>query len=761
MNNLLGKTSVAESRAGLPLLGLASLWAAMVFFVYFSFKTHPLSQVLPFLWKTFDASSFPQAGTQFWKIQGESLRILFTSFVISGATWALGRRVRQWLTLNLPDPWVRLAFDFGLGVCFLNLFWVGTGLERLWFKPLWMTVGVLLSLLFVIDLFKIMKRKTSAPSFNFFPQGASYIFLFLMGLFYWLFSIMQNLAPETFYDSMVYHLAVPSYWLFQHGLRDFPTNFFSNYPYGAETYYLNGLVWQGTEAAKMLHAVSFGICALLAGGWAREIGGEKAGWLTLGLILTLPLIAVNLWTSQVEGFLSLAVVLFIYSLNRFARGLEKPTVWALMAGLFGGLAFSTKYTAILVAGSALLVLTFQKFSLFHKDRWKFWIVMLVGLFLLLGPWVLKNLVYTGNPFFPYLMSHFPGRHLLTSGYEKLLEEQHSRITSEWWSWFLLPWTLTMINPDSYNFCGPIALALTPLLFLFRLRHPALRFLAAVTPLLFIGGFAVTQILRFVLPGFVLFYVLIGAVLAGGDKPVWGKGTALVAALSAVFCFAYLGAISYYYYARAELWSGLQTRAEYFFSQGKVTPYYSLAKWISTNVPADARLLMVGDARGLYYDRPFLTNSVFDEQVLAKIVREEKDTVGIAHRLRELGVDTLVINGSEGIRVSSDYHHYDLTKEEWKRLDDFIQRGTDLNYFQNFQGVYRILPALKESPKVEAMDILLFFSKPASDFVKFVQGRKEPEAKAALTRALELYPFSQTWKNQEKEFESQFEMSSNG
>src|ERR1019366_6726797 len=100
---------------------------------------------------------------------------------------------------------------------------------------------------------------------------------------------------------------------------------------------------------------------------------------------------------------------------------------------------------------------------------------------------------------------------------------------------------------------------------------------------------------------------IGAVLAGGDKPVWGKGMALVAALSAVFCFAYLGSISYYYYSRAGLWSGRQARADYFLSPGKVTPYYPIAKWISTNVPADALLLMVGDARGLYYDRPFLTN----------------------------------------------------------------------------------------------------------------------------------------------------------
>src|ERR1700690_2854393 len=114
----MSQTPTSESRAGLPLLVLSILWSVFVFIRYFSFETHPLSEVLPFLWKTFDASSFLSDGSEFWKIQGESLRILLTALVISGVTWAVGRRLRQWLVLDLSDSWVRLAFDFGLGVCF-------------------------------------------------------------------------------------------------------------------------------------------------------------------------------------------------------------------------------------------------------------------------------------------------------------------------------------------------------------------------------------------------------------------------------------------------------------------------------------------------------------------------------------------------------------------------------------------------------------------------------------------------------------------
>ncbi len=741
--------TVAENRGGFISLGIGLGWASWVFFSYFLSKTHPLLQALSFTAKLLDTdSALPSSGQRFWEIQWESLRILLTAFGISGATWVLGLRIRRWLSLELPDPWVRFAFDFGLGVCFLNLFWIGTGLAGLWYKPVWMAAGLPLLLPLVFEIFSLFKKGIR----GFFPKEASLTFLFLAGAFYWIFTVLQNLAPETFYDSMVYHLAVPCYWFFHHGLADFPTNFFSNYPYGAELYFLTGLAWQGTECAKILHAVATGVCALLVGGWAREIGGAKAGWLALGFTLTLPLLTVNSWSTEVEGFLSLAVVLFIYALNRLAVEKTQPMVWALGTGLFAGLALSTKYTAFLVVGGALLVLAIQRIRLFKRENWRLWLVLALASLLLISPWIFKNLIFTGNPFFPYLMAHFPGRHLLPEGYERLLQEQHARVTTDGWSWLLLPWTLTMANPDSYNFCGPLALALVPFLFMFRLRHPALRFLAALIPLLLAAGFAVTHILRFVLPVFVLLNILAGSVLAGGDKPNCGKGWAWVGGFCAIFCFVYLSVISYYYYSCAGIWSGKQTRAEYLMSPGKITPYYDTAQWINQNLPPEARLLVVGDARGLYYDRPFLTNSVFDEQELSKAAKQETAPGGIARRLKELGVDYLVVNGAEGIRVAVDYHHYDLTSEQWKRLDDFIQQDTEVVYQQGLQGVYRILSSPTASHRAETLDLILFFSKPASQFVKDVQRHQWGEAEENLNEALSLYPFSKFWEAQKDQFD---------
>ncbi|HTA77861.1 MAG TPA: hypothetical protein VK791_11985, partial [bacterium] len=160
----------------------------------------------------------------------------------------------------------------------------------------------------------------------------------------------------------------------------------------------------------------------------------------------------------------------------------------------------------------------------------------------------------------------------------------------------------------------------------------------------------------------------------------------------------------------------------------------------------------GDARGLYYKQPFLTNTVFDDQTLAKLAREEKDAQGIANSLREMGVDYLVVNGLEGIRVSGDYHHYDLTSTQWQNLDEFIQRGTQLMYSQNLQAVYGLLPQLKEKSKEESVDLVMFFAPSASQFLMDVEKRDLKNAQADLNQTLQLYPFSDFWKKQKSDFE---------
>jgi hypothetical protein len=740
------RPTAAESRSGLILTSLVALWAAFVLIYYFS----SIGLALDLIPSAFNIGRYPAVSfSQAFPILSESAFIILKTLFVVCLTVSWGCRVRRLFSLEPSNGWIKTALNFELGMVFLNFLWIGTGLVGIWYRPLALALGFLLISAPLLDILAFFFHRNHVFP-KLFPREASYLFLFLIGASYWLFSAAHGLVPEAFYDSMVYHLAVPQYWLLHHGLCNFPTNFFSNYPYGGELFFMNGLVAQGTESAKLLHAAAFGFCALFAGGWAREWGGERAGWLALGLILTLPVFSINTGTTQVEGVLASALLPFLYFFLGWLKNEKHPMAWGVLAGLMMGLAFSIKYTSALVVGSAFLAMIVLRSSFLKEISLRQWVLFGAGALLLVGPWLVKNSLFTGNPFFPYLMPLFPGLHLTPESYERLLMEQRGRI-AEGWQLLYLPWKAVMANPDGFNFVGPMALALVPSLFLFKLRNSTLKFLAVVSLLFFVSGFCVTHILRFLGTGFILLYTLLGIVLGGGDKPYWGKAVAVVGAISAIFCFGYLSAISAHYAACAGVWTGRQTREDYLMSPGKISPYFETALWVHQNLPPDARLLVAGDARGLYYERPFLTNSVFDEQVLPQLAREEAAPEGIARRLKELGVDDLVVNGAEGVRVSTDYHHYDLTPDQWKRLDDFIQKYTQLVYQKNLQGVYRILPT-PVAPALEIPDFVLFFSQPASQFVKDAQKQQWGEAGEDLKQVLKLYPFSKFWREQKSLFD---------
>lgn len=695
----------------------------------------------------FDASAFPPVdGTVFWKVTAQSLRILLTAAVVGGVASHWGARLGKFLGVELSDPWVRIGTHLGLGILFLDLLWLSTGLNGLWWKEglvlLW--AGLILDWLFS----QPWRTFTLKREWVGFPKGPAVFLLAGLGLLYWGFALLQGLLPETFYDSMVYHLAVPWNWLLRHGIGDLPGQFFSNYPFGGELFYLNGLFLQGTECARCLHVLAFLATALVAGGWAREEGGTASGWLTLGLVLTLPLFVINASTTQVEVLLSFFLLLGAYFLFKPGPGARAAAL------LFLAQACAIKYTAGLAVVSLGLGLVWSQRASVGKGLWRTAILGLGAAAVTFLPWWVKNLVFTADPFFPYGGLTNGGRSLPVEGFHALLTEQQGRI-AHGWDCLALPWTAVLSNPNGFNFIGPMALALFPLGLVWASKGPWKGFGRITLPLYFLLGFGITHILRFLSAGVVWIYLLVGARSGSPGREKWRAGLAWAGVVSAVVCSGFLAAIAGYFEPGAGIWSGRQDRDSYLGSSRRMTPYYPMARWFDLNSPKDLRILVVGDARGLYYPRPFVSNSVFDAQELARLARAEKDPAGIRKRLKEEGVDALAVNAPEGIRVAPQYGHYNLSSEEWARLDEFIQDYTELAYFRNDEGVYRLLSEPKPGKVPEIPDLVLFFSEPAAHFAQAVDRRQWPEARAFLDQAVGLYPFSALWKEQKRKFDEAF------
>jgi hypothetical protein len=474
-------------------------------------------------------------------------------------------------------------------------------------------------------------------------------------------------------------------------------------------YFANGFFLQGTESAKLLNVFLMGLGATLAAMWAGKSGGPLGAWLSLGMIMTFPMYSVNAWTAHTEVVLSFFLILFFYCLFQIGEEGDKDQDSRLILGLglFGGAALSVKYTALPPLMAGIFILGFNKIFPAGKKRWIFPVIALLIAALQDVPWFLKNYLYSGNPFYPYFSSFFSGRKIPPFLMDALLRDHMATFSSgePLWKiplrWFSIQW-------DRSN--GPLFFSFIPFLIFGFIKGKVPKYLSLLVGLYFIFGFSISSQLRLMVPAFVLFYLLAGWVAGSVENRIWARTWAGVVAVYGFLALGTLLNLSLHFYHIDDLWLKGWNREDYLRRLPLTSTYYDLTEKCGEVVPSGNQLLIAGDARGLYYPRPFITNSNFDDQVLAKLAREEKDAEGIQHRLRQMGVDDLVVSATEGIRLAPQLSYYHLTLEEWKKLDDFMRRGTDLLYTGVHGAIYGVRGRLGPEDPLKP-DLLLLFSDP--------------------------------------------------
>jgi len=640
--------------------------------------------------------------------------------------------------------------DLGLGFFCLNTFWMGLGLTGLWFEPLWIAGALVFSVLTAKNLFSLPREKLRFR----FPQEDGLWTRWVLagtGLVYFGFLFLHSFLPETFYDSLNYFLGMPQYWLFQHGITDYPTHLLSGYFHGGSLFYLYAFVLGGTEGAKVLSVFVLGFNALFAFGWAKEKAGFSAGLAAAVTVITFPLIYLNSWAVRVDGLSTFTSLLFLYCLEKAWNGKDPKNLraWGGVAAVFAGLALSIKPTAIVAILAGFTAILWQDGMVFLRRKF-FWAAFAgIGIFEI-GPWLLKNTIFTGNPFFPYAVSWMGGRSIPAVGYARLLGENRQFLPMDhgFWSFLTLPWRLSMPGAGDGQWIGPLCLAFLPALFFLGSNDAATRFFMKAALLSFVLGLALSHMLRFSLPALVLSLVLFSSVFFAQKGRVWKNlWVASILACAVLFFGDYVD-LSASYYDGAGIWRGLETQEEY-LSRKMQNSYVPLVLWTRDNLPKDARLLIVGDSRGVYYERPYLAQSAFDEPFFARAARSAQDAAGILKQLRQLGIDYVVFNLPEGLRVSKEYHQYELKPEEWKRLDSFFKFGLQPLYWRNFQGVYEVQNKLGPVGDRSPLDPFSFLAPQAYDFFLDSKSGHLEKAEGELDELTTLFPNDFFWRTQKE------------
>jgi Dolichyl-phosphate-mannose-protein mannosyltransferase len=214
-----------------------------------------------------------------------------------------------------------------------------------------------------------------------------------------LLALLLAMAPPVeAFDALLYHLAVPAMWLKAGSLQlvDMPHYWF---PQLVEGMFAWPLALGSDRAPQLIHFTFGLLTVLLLWNWSRRLWGERTAWWTLALLLTmpcLPWLAAWAYTDLALTFYTLAA---LYSVWKWKEGGDGR--WLALGGLMAGFSMGVKYTSFLVPLTGVLFI----FWWGHRERRRALVhaLLFAGLAALAAlPWYLRNWIWTGNPFYPFV-----------------------------------------------------------------------------------------------------------------------------------------------------------------------------------------------------------------------------------------------------------------------------------------------------------------------------------------------------------------------
>ncbi|MCX5787251.1 MAG: hypothetical protein NTX64_01900, partial [Elusimicrobia bacterium] len=233
--------------------------------------------------------------------------------------------------------------------------------------------------------------------------GAACRILAVVAALMLLLDLFYALAPEIFFDALVYHLALPQAYRLHGGLFATANNMFSGFPMLMEGAYAFMLFFSDEISAKLLHwACCLGASSALIGIGLRS-RRPLAGWAACVAFLATPVMIYNVVKTAVDVgsafFALLAVQALALHLARKPEEADKASLLTLSAILCGA-AMGVKYTNWVLLPVTTLALLSVGESKRNVGRYGAIAAALIA------PFVLKNIVFYRDPIYPFFHEIF-------------------------------------------------------------------------------------------------------------------------------------------------------------------------------------------------------------------------------------------------------------------------------------------------------------------------------------------------------------------
>lgn len=598
----------------------------------------------------------------------------------------LGMAIVPWCGLGpLPRQW-RFFMGTALGLGLTALLVLAFGLLGLLNRTLWIAILALFTIVGVHQLRRKAPRQAQADGGTIADESREFArprsLWFLLAPFVVL-GILASANPPGFvwpeegfgYDVLEYHLQVPKeYW--QSGAISYlPHNVYANFPSNIEMLYLLCMVVHGNPmdlgtTANVVHLI-LGALAVY-GAWliARE-------WSASAGVVSAVATGSAGWLCYLSGLAYVEHGLLFFGAGAVGAILRGRTPgadagvsnrWMLLGGILAGLACGCKYTAVAFVALPLAVMI----VVLRESRPAAYVrsvgLFAIGCLLSFAPWLVKNLVMTGNPVFPLCNRTFAAQ---PSGWgeDQTLqwERGHSIATSDRAAGARVNALWQRVIADQEQRFGPMLFALA-LGGLFARRRDrvdaALGLMFLVQWMVWLFGTHLYA--RFAVPMLLPLGLLAGRSVAG--QSARGR-TTFVAVLLTLGCVWNAG-----FSVRREFRdsvAGVSASAMY---EGRI-PGYEYLRFVNQELPTDARILMIGDARPFYIQRPVDYWVVFNRHPLVGVLEGGATHEEAVQWLRDAGYTHVLVHWGEVRRLARTYGFPTCISPD--RFDGLSQSGLTL------------------------------------------------------------------------------------
>lgn len=549
-------------------------------------------------------------------------------------------------------------------------------LKLLYTSAIWIFIvsGILVGILsFKNKTFVKPQTKIFFKDFSFSDYLAAFLSIIIL-LVYLVFSY----APVVFYDALVYHLAVPQAYSLNHGFIDLSSNLYSN------LFMFHGMIYAAAICAgkyflpSLMNYFAFFIAASTLLSCAKRLFSPRAAVWSVLIFISIPMCCLASVNAGTETF---GLMFCMASFLILCLGEKNEIKLTVLSGFFAGCAMSVKSICLLYVIGIMAALIYKNKD-DYKNAFKQLVVFTVSASIIVIPWLVKNFIYRGNPFFPFLTSIFG----YPDGYSDSLikafvSDTHPRVFG-FVDWLIHPWSMLKGIGSDYLFFTPLYFFVLPLIFFVPVGS------SIVMPFIFFltGWFLwslISEMSRFLIPvlppASIVVYAIIDAIthkcLRTLLKWICLCVCVFLFSVSIMMLFSQQKNISVFNYVSEDDYLS-NSQATYPF------PSYAVIKYANEKLSPDSdKILISGDSRSYYSKIKTAASSVFDKQLLYRYASKSSNGKEMYEKMRSDGITHIIFNPSEGFRtgVFNDFKNDVMANAT---LNDFWINYTQKIYLYN-------------------------------------------------------------------------------